>query len=192
MDTPIVIIMICYIASFTILGTQSILGDPMGIEMQAFNPDTGNFDGNTMRDSINNMSDTFAGCYDNNNILIGGYSNQTYPSALQCEYASTDTPSNPDIPYTWITGTNSTYSQLSFQTSQMQITMGNEVSITDNPITNAATMVFQLFQIITGTYAFNLLIFIGIPEIFVVGISMIYVILLSIWTIMLLRGNNVN
>jgi hypothetical protein len=53
-------------------------------------------------------------------------------------------------------------------------------------------MVFQLFQIITGTYAFNLLIFIGVPEIFVVGISMIYVILLAIWTIMLLRGNNIN
>ena len=182
MDTPIVIIIICYIASFTILGTQSILGDPMGIEMQAFNPDTGNFDGDTMRDSINSMSDTFAGCYDSNNVLIGGYSNQTYATEIECTYASN----------TWVTGTNSTYSQLSFQTAQMQITMGNEVSITDNPITNAATMVFQLFQIITGTYAFNLLIFIGIPEIFVVGISMIYVILLSIWTIMLLRGNNIN
>lgn len=191
MDTPIVIIMICYIASFTILGTQSIIGDPMGIEMQAFNPDTGNFDGDTMRDSINAMSDTFAGCYDNNNVLIGGYSNQTYTNQIYCNDASAIT-SNPDTPYTWITGTNSTYSQLSFQTSQMQITMGNEVSITDNPITNAATMVFQLFQIITGTYAFNLLIFVGIPEIFVVGISMIYVILLSIWTIMLLRGNNIN
>ena len=74
----------------------------------------------------------------------------------------------------------------------MQLTMADEVSVTNNPITSAATQVFQLFQIITGTYAFNLLIFLSVPEIFVVGISMIYVILLSIWTIMLLRGNNIS
>jgi hypothetical protein len=70
--------------------------------------------------------------------------------------------------------------------------MAEEATVTNNPITSAASQVFQLFQIITGTYAFNLLVFIGIPEVFVVGISMIYVILLSIWTIMLLRGNNVS
>jgi len=39
---------------------------------------------------------------------------------------------------------------------------------------------------------FNLLAYMGIPLIFVGGISMIYVILISIWTIMLLRGNNIN
>ena len=140
-----------------------------------------------MREAIQSISDTFAGCYDSTGNLIGGYSNQTYTDALSCQYAPTSYQ-----PTQWIQGTNSTFSQLSFQTAQMQLTMADEVSITDNPITNAATMVFQLFQIITGTYAFNLLIFIGVPEIFVVGISMIYVILLAIWTIMLLRGNNIN
>jgi hypothetical protein len=44
----------------------------------------------------------------------------------------------------------------------------------------------------TGTYVFNLLAYLGIPLIFVAGVSMIYIILISIWTIMLLRGNNIN
>lgn len=191
MDTPIVIIIICYIASFTVLGVQSVIGDPMNIEMQVFNPDSGSFDGESMRSAINTMSDTFSGCYDSTNQLIGGFSNQTYATQIECQYASNDT-ANTNTPYTWIEGTNSTYSNLSFQTAQMQITMADEPSVTNNPITAAATLVFQVFQIITGTYAFNLLIFLGIPDIFVVGVSMIYVILLSIWTIMLLRGNSIN
>jgi hypothetical protein len=63
----------------------------------------------------------------------------------------------------------------------MQITMADEPSITNNPIASATTMIFQLFQIVTGTYAFNLLIFMGIPHIFVVGITAVYVILLAIY-----------
>ena len=65
----------------------------------------------------------------------------------------------------------------------MQLTMANEVSITENPLTSGATMIYQFFQIITGTYAFNLLLHIAIPPIFVAGISMIYVILISLWVI---------
>ena len=108
MDTPIVIIIICYIASFTVLGVQSVIGDPMNIEMQVFNPDSGSFDGESMRSAINTMSDTFAGCYDSNNQLIGGFSNQTYTSQLACTMASNDT-ANTNTPYTWIEGKNSTY-----------------------------------------------------------------------------------
>jgi hypothetical protein len=189
MDTPIVIIMVCYIASFSILGTQAILGDPIGVDMQAFNKDTGGFTGDTMKDSINAMSDTFTGCYTSEtstppSILIGGFANQTYTDQLSCHFA--------DNTNQWLNGTGASYSSLSYQTAQMQLTMAEEITVTNNPITSAATQVFQLFQIITGTYAFNLLIFLSVPEIFVVGISMIYVITLSIWTIMLLRGNNVS
>jgi hypothetical protein len=189
MDTPIVIIMVCYIASFSILGVQSIVGDPMGIDMQSFNEDTGKFDGDTMANKINEMSDTFSGCYTSEastppSELIGGFNNQTYVDKLSCHFA--------DNTNQWLNGTGASYSSLTFQTARMQLTMAEEATVTNNPITSAASQVFQLFQIITGTYAFNLLVFIGIPEVFVVGISMIYVILLSIWTIMLLRGNNVS
>tara|TARA_B100000470_G_scaffold168695_1_gene133073 strand:- start:727 stop:1242 length:516 start_codon:yes stop_codon:yes gene_type:complete len=169
-------------ASFSVLGTQAILGDPIGVEMQSFDKGSGMLIGDTMTNAINSMSDSFTGCYDSSSNLIGGYNNQTYTTEIECTYAN----------QFWIEGTGASYSELSYQTAQMQLTMANEISVTNNPVTSAATQVFQLFQIITGTYAFNLLVFFGIPEIFVAGISMIYVITLSIWTILLLRGNNVN
>ena len=191
MDTPIVIIILAYIASFTFLGVQSALGDPIGIEMKVYEPDTGGFTGDDLRTSINSMSDTFAGCYDNTQSLIGGFGNQTYTTEIECQYASAD-PANTDTPYEWISGTNSTFSNLSYQTAQMQLTMADQNSVTDNPITQAGALVYLIFQIMTGTYVFNLLAYLGIPLIFVAGVSMIYIILISIWTIMLLRGNNIN
>ena len=45
MDTPIVIIIFAYIASFSFLGVQSILGDPIGVDMKAFDDQTGGFTG---------------------------------------------------------------------------------------------------------------------------------------------------
>jgi len=183
-NQPIAIIILAYTASFCFLGVQSILGDPMGVDMQRYNPDTGKMDGGSMREAIQSISDTFAGCYDSTGNLIGGYSNQTYTEAMSCQYA----PSNYQ-PTQWIQGTNSTFSQLSYQTSEMQLTMANEVSITDNPLTSSATMIYQFFQVITGTYAFNLLLHLSIPPVFVAGISMIYVILISVWAIDTIRGN---
>jgi hypothetical protein len=180
MDTPIVIIILAYIASFALIGIQVVLGDPLGIEIEGV-------DGIPIRDAINTMSDTFAGCYDNNQTLIGGFGNQTYTDVTECFYAD-----QVYQPTEWIEGTNSTFSNLSYQTAHMQLTMASEITITDNPLTTAATLVYQIFQIITGTYIFNLLKILWIPDIFVAGISMIYVILISIWTIKLLRGNNVN
>lgn len=181
-DQPIVIIMIAYIASFCILGGQTIIGDPVGVDMQRYNPDTGKMDGGSMREAIQSISDTFAGCYDSNSALIGGYSNQTFVTAMECQYAPASYQ-----PTQWIQGTNSTFSQLSYQTSEMQLTMANEITITENPITGAATMIYQLFQVITGTYAFNLLLHLGVPPVFVAGISMLYVIMISVWVIKLLN-----
>jgi len=191
MDTPIVIIIFAYIASFSFLGVQSVLGDPIGVEMKAFDDQTGGFTGTDLRTSINNISDTFAGCYDNTQSLIGGFGNQTYTTEIECTYASND-PANTDTPYEWVQGTNSTFSNLSYQTAQMQLTMANQESVTENPLLNVAELVYLIFQVMTGTYVFNLLTYLAIPPIFVAGISMIYVILISIWTIMLLRGNNIN
>ena len=191
MDTPIVIIILAYVASFAFLGTQAVLGDPLGAEMKAFSADTGGFTGDSMRTAINTNSDTFAGCYDSNYQLIGGYGNQTFTSELACGLASND-PANTDTPYEWITGTDSTFSSLSYQTARMQLTMANDISVTDNPISTAANLVYLIFQVMTGTYVFNLLAYLAIPLIFVAGISMVYIILISIWTIMLLRGNSIN
>ena len=191
MDTPIVIIIFAYIASFSFLGVQSILGDPIGVDMKAFDDQTGGFTGTDLRNQINTNSDTFAGCFDVNEQLIGGFGNQTYTTESACTTASSIT-TNPDIPYTWVEGTNDSFSSLSYQTAQMQLTMANQGNVTVDPIATAAELVFFIFQVMTGTYAFNLLVYMGIPLIFVAGISMIYIILISIWTIMLLRGNNIN
>ena len=191
MDTPIVIIITAYIFSFTFLGVQAAVGDPMGIDMKVYDVDTGGFTGADLRTQINTESDTFAGCYNVNEELIGGFGNQTYETEAECNTASAVT-TNPDIPYTWIEGTDATFSNLSYQTAQMQLTMANQANVTADPISAAAGLVYLIFQIMTGTYVFNLLAYMGIPLIFVGGISMIYVILISIWTIMLLRGNNIS
>ena len=191
MDTPIVIIIFAYIASFSFLGVQSVLGDPIGVDMKAFDDQTGGFTGTDLRNQINTNSDTFTGCFDVNEQLIGGFGNQTYTTEDDCNTASGNS-SNPDTPYEWVTGTNDSFSSLSYQTAQMQLTMANQNNVTIDPIATAAELVFFIFQIMTGTYAFNLLAYMGIPLIFVTGISMIYIILISIWTIMLLRGNNIN
>lgn len=191
MDTPIVIIITAYIFSFTFLGVQAVVGDPMGIDMKVYDVDTGGFTGDDLRTQINTESDTFAGCYNVNEELIGGFGNQTYTTETLCTAASSVT-TNPDIPYTWVEGTDATFSNLSYQTAQMQLTMANQANVTTDPISAAAGLVYLIFQIMTGTYVFNLLAYMGIPLIFVGGISMIYVILISIWTIMLLRGNNIN
>ncbi len=191
MDTPIVIIIFAYIASFSFLGVQSVVGDPIGVQMKVFDDQTGGFTGTDLRNQINTNSDTFAGCYDVNENLIGGFGNQTYTTEAECNTASANS-SNPDTPYEWVTGTNDSFSSLSYQTAQMQLTMANQGNVTTDPIAIAAEMVFFIFQVMTGTYAFNLLAYMGIPLIFVAGISMIYIILIAIWTIMLLRGNNIN
>lgn len=191
MDTPIVIIIFAYIASFSFLGVQSVVGDPIGVQMKVFDDQTGGFTGTDLRNQINTNSDTFAGCYDVNENLIGGFGNQTYTTEAECNTASAIT-TNPDIPYEWVTGTNDSFSSLSYQTAQMQLTMANQNNVTVDPIATAAESVYFIFQVMTGTYAFNILSYMGIPAIFVAGISMIYIILIAIWTIMLLRGNNIS
>ena len=87
-NQPVAIIILAYIASFGMLGGQALVGDPMGVDMQRYNPETGKLDGGSMREAIQSISDTFAGCYDSNSNLIGGYSNQTYTTEIECTYAN--------------------------------------------------------------------------------------------------------
>ena len=52
----------------------------------------------------------------------------------------------------------------------------------------ASQIAFYLFQLMTGTYVFNILYLFGIPPVFIVPIAVIYIILLARSLIALIRG----
>ena len=189
MVNPITMIMVGYIFSFALLG-GSELGDMVGVELRAYDHDTGRWDGEQIKLKILEASDTFEGCYTSDtsvppNELIGGFANQTYDTELACVMATmADGTTN-----LWIEGTGASFSGMSYQTAQMQLTMASEISVTQNPLTSSAEIVYQLFQVLTGTYIFNILMFFAIPQIYVVGITMVYILTLAIWVINTLRGN---
>ena len=189
MVNPINVIMIGYIMSFVFLG-GSELADLVGHEWRAYNVDTGEWDGELIKLKILQASDTFEGCYTSDtsvpqNELIGGFANQTYTENITCVMATM-----PDgTTNLWIEGTGASFSGMSYQTAQMQLTMASEISVTANPLTSSAEIVYQLFQVLTGTYIFNILMFFAIPQIYVVGITMVYILTLAIWVINTLRGN---
>lgn len=188
MVNPITMIMVGYIFSFVLLG-GSELGDMVGVELRAYDHDTGRWDGDQIKLKILEASDTFEGCYTSDtsvpaNALIGGYNNQTYTEKLTCVMATM-----PDgTTNLWIEGTGASFSEMSYQTARMQVTMASEISVTNNPLTSSAEIVYQLFQVLTGTYIFSLL-GLFIPQIYVVGITMVYILALAIWVIDTLRGN---
>lgn len=57
-----------------------------------------------------------------------------------------------------------------------------------NLVVGAAQIAVTLFQLMTGTYVFNLMSLFGIPAVFIVPISVIYTILLAIMIIAKVRG----
>ena len=189
MVNPITMIMVGYIFSFALLG-GSELGDMVGVELRAYDHDTGRWDGEQIKLKILEASDTFEGCYTSAtsvppNELIGGFGNQTYTENMTCIMATTtDGTTNQ-----WLEGTGNSFSGMSYQTARMQLTMGSELSVTSNPITSAAEITYQLFQVLTGTYIFNLLA-LFIPQIYVVGITMVYILALAIWVIKLLSPSS--
>ena len=183
-QTPIVIVIVCYVASFFIMGVQTTLGDPMGIELMIFDKALGGFgsqdDGTTFTSSILEMTDKMEACHTSGGELIGCVYNMTYTTELDCHFA--------DNTNVWMNSTGSSFSTLNEQTYNMRLTMTDEPSVVNNPIASAASIAYQLFGIITGTYIFNILMFFGIPYVFVAGIIMVYVILLGYTIITLLRG----
>lgn len=52
----------------------------------------------------------------------------------------------------------------------------------------AASVASALFQLMTGTYVFNILYLFGVPAVFIVPIAAIYIILLARTVIALIRG----
>ena len=73
-------------------------------------------------------------------------------------------------------------------TLQVNSTVGNFSGITLDPILNAASIAWSLFQLLTGTYVFNILYLFGVPPVFIVPIGIIYMIMLARTVIALIRG----
>lgn len=64
----------------------------------------------------------------------------------------------------------------------------NQTTISTDPIIAAALMTLEFFQLMTGTYVFNLMYFFGIPAIVTAGFSGLYAILMIRAVIAYLRG----
>ena len=71
---------------------------------------------------------------------------------------------------------------------QLNSTSITRPSVVSNPVTAAAGLAWDIFQIVTGTYIFNILILIGAPSVFVAGIVIVYVILMIRTLIGYMRG----
>ncbi len=67
-------------------------------------------------------------------------------------------------------------------------TQARETEFTLDPIFAGATIAWELFLLLTGTYIFNIMFVFGIPVIFIIPISAIYVILLANTLIAKIRG----
>ena len=64
----------------------------------------------------------------------------------------------------------------------------NQTTIESNPITAAGEFVWDVITLLTGTYIFNMLLFFGVPPIFIGGMVIIYSIMLFRTLIGYLRG----
>ena len=70
----------------------------------------------------------------------------------------------------------------------LNVTNTNQTTVQTDPITAAAEITYNLFLILTGTYVFNVLYFLGVPFIVVSGLVLLYLILLARALIGYLRG----
>jgi|APSaa5957512535_1039671.scaffolds.fasta_scaffold111497_2 hypothetical protein len=64
----------------------------------------------------------------------------------------------------------------------------NQTTIETDPITAAGELLWDVLTILTGTYVFNLLSLLGVPDIIIAGMVIIYAIMLFRTLIALLRG----
>ena len=63
---------------------------------------------------------------------------------------------------------------------QGNVTNTNPATLIVNVISTNATMLWQLFQLASGTLIFNVLFYLGVPAIMVVGLTLIYFIFVMI------------
>lgn len=73
-------------------------------------------------------------------------------------------------------------------TASVNVTGANETAFVLDPVFAGAQTAWTLLQLLTGTYVFNLLYVFGIPAVFIVPVSVIYIILLLRTFIALIRG----
>jgi len=68
------------------------------------------------------------------------------------------------------------------------VVTSNQTTITTDPVIAAAGMALEFFQLLTGTYIFNLMSFFGIPNIVVAGFTGLYAFFMIRAVIAILRG----
>ena len=73
-------------------------------------------------------------------------------------------------------------------TATSNIVGTNSTSVVNNPVSAAAGIAWEIIQLMSGTYIFNLLVLFGIPEIMVAGMTILYVILLAFTIVSYIRG----
>ena len=64
----------------------------------------------------------------------------------------------------------------------------NQTEAVSDPVTAGAEIALSIFQLLTGTYIFNILSFFGVPTVFIAGLALIYVILVIRALIAYIRG----
>ena len=73
-------------------------------------------------------------------------------------------------------------------TSAQNVIGTNQTAVTQDPITAAAGIAWELILLMTGTYVFQIAYLLGIPSIIVAGMVLLYIILLMRTIIAYLRG----
>lgn len=81
------------------------------------------------------------------------------------------------------------YTQTStVNTAQAGILGANQTSVVNNPLTAAAGIAWELIQLLSGTYIFNLLLLFNIPGPVIAGFVMIYIFFLARAIMAYIRG----
>lgn len=68
----------------------------------------------------------------------------------------------------------------SLSNSTNAIVAQDELTITNNPVTAGAQIIYTIFQVMTGTHMFNVMLSLGVPAIWAGGIVVLYVLMASI------------
>ena len=76
----------------------------------------------------------------------------------------------------------------SLNTITSDVTGLNQTEAVADPVTAGAQIALSIFQLLTGTYIFNVLTFFGVPTIFIAGMALLYVILVIRALIAYIRG----
>lgn len=87
-----------------------------------------------------------------------------------------------------VNGTSGIVQINTINTQQQNITSITRNNTVTNPIGTAAGQAYELLQILTGTYIFNVLALLGVAPIFISGLVVLYVILLARAIIAYIRG----